>query len=65
MEVTCHRRQRLRISIEEEGLTVVAVGGLPLTITPDRLFTALSLMAECRIIELDSNAWMFSARTPS
>jgi hypothetical protein len=57
--------QRLRISIEEEGLTVLADGGLPLTVTPDRLFTALSLMAECRIIELDSSAWTFSARVLS
>jgi hypothetical protein len=53
--------QRLRLSIEEEGLTVLAEGGLPLTVTADRLFTALSLMAECRIIELDCSSWTFSA----
>jgi hypothetical protein len=57
--------QRLRLSIEEEGLTVLADSGLPLTVTPDRLFTALSLMAECRIIDFDSSAWTFSARVPS
>jgi hypothetical protein len=57
--------QRLRISIEEEGLTVLADSGLPLSVTPDRLFTALSLMAECRIIELDSSTWKFSARVTS
>jgi len=53
--------QRLRLSIEEEGLTVLANGGLPLTVTADRLFTALSLMAECRIIDLDKGTWTFVA----
>jgi hypothetical protein len=57
--------QRLRISIEEEGLTALTVGVLPLRVTPDRLFTALSLMAECKIIEVDTSAWTFSARASS
>jgi hypothetical protein len=52
--------QRLRLSIEEEGLTVLAPQDLPLGVTPDRLFTALSLMAECRKIHLDKTGWTFA-----
>ena len=52
--------QRLRLSIEEEGLTVLSDGYLPLTVTRDRLFTALSLMAECRMIEVDTENWTFA-----
>ncbi len=54
--------QRLRLSIEEEGLTALSNGYLPLAVTRDRLFTALNLMAECRMIELDTNSWKFSIK---
>ena len=53
--------QRLRISIEEEGLTALAGGSLQITVTPDRLFTALSLMAECKVIQVDTTTWTFFA----
>lgn len=52
--------QRLRLSIEEEGLTVLAPDDLPLGVTPDRLFTVLSLMAECKKISLDKANWTFA-----
>jgi len=47
------RTQRLRISIEEEGLEFLADKPFAPTVTPDRLGTALSLMADCGLIGLD------------
>ena len=46
--------QRLRISIEEEGMTSLVNEVLPLRVTPDRLGTALSLMSECEMIDFDA-----------
>jgi hypothetical protein len=42
--------QRLRISIEEEGLAFLADSPLIPSVTPDRLATALSLMADCGLL---------------
>jgi hypothetical protein len=39
--------QRLRISIEEEGLIPLVVDPLPLNVTRDRLHTALCLISDC------------------
>jgi hypothetical protein len=47
------RTQRLRISIEEEGLEFLADNPFVPTVTPDRLGTALSLMADSGLIGLD------------
>jgi len=47
------RTQRLRISIEEEGLEFLADDPFVPTVTHDRLGTALSLMADCGLIGLD------------
>ena len=45
--------QRLRISIEEEGLAFLADSPLIPSVTPDRLATALSLMADCGLLRGD------------
>ena len=45
--------QRLRIIIEEEGLAFLADSSLIPSVTPDRLATALSLMADCGLLEGD------------
>jgi hypothetical protein len=45
--------QRLRISIEEEGLSFLADSPLIPSVTPDRLATALSLMADCGLLRGD------------
>lgn len=45
--------QPLRISIEEEGLAFLADSPLIPSVTPDRLATALSLMADCGLLEGD------------
>jgi hypothetical protein len=45
--------QRLRISIEEEGLAFLADKPLRPFVTPDRLATALSLMADCGLLSWD------------
>jgi hypothetical protein len=42
--------QRLRISIEEDGLEFLADKPLVPSVTPDRLYTALSLMLDCGLI---------------
>jgi len=47
------RTQRLRISIEEEGLEFLADNPFVPTVTHDRLGTTLSLMADCGLIGLD------------
>jgi len=47
--------QRLRITIEEEGLTPLIATSLPLRVTPDRLWTALSLMSDCDMIKYNAN----------
>lgn len=47
------RTQRLRISIEEEGLEFLADDPFVPTVTHDRLGTALSLMADCGLIGSD------------
>jgi hypothetical protein len=39
--------QRLRIGIEEEGLTALSPGILPVPVTSDRLACVLSLLSEC------------------
>lgn len=44
------RTQRLRISIEEEGLEFLADYPFVPTVAHDRLETALSLMADCGLI---------------
>jgi hypothetical protein len=49
------QRQRLRISIEEQGLEFLADDTFVPTVTHDRLATALSLMADCGLIGLDEN----------
>jgi len=47
------RTQRLRISIEEEGLEFLADNPFVPTVTHDRLATTLLLMADCGLIGLD------------
>jgi hypothetical protein len=47
--------QRLRISIEEDGLEFLADAPVIPSLTPDRLYTALSLMADCGLIGWDSS----------
>jgi hypothetical protein len=47
--------QRLRITIEEEGLEVLVSKPWKPDITPDRLETVLSLMAECELIKWDGD----------
>jgi hypothetical protein len=47
------RTQRLRISIEEQGLEFLADDPFVPTVTHDRLRTALSLMADCGLIGTD------------
>lgn len=47
--------QRLRVSIEEEGLSFLADKPLAPFVTPDRLATALSLMADCGLLTLDGS----------
>jgi hypothetical protein len=52
--------QRLRMTIEEEGLIRLAPDDLPLTVTADRLYTALSLMSECDLLSYDEKDAKFS-----
>jgi hypothetical protein len=52
--------QRLRITIEEEGLEVLVSKPWMPDITPDRLGTVLSLMAECKLIKWDSDQSVYS-----
>lgn len=44
------QKQRLRIIIEEDGLEFLADAPVVPSVTPDRLYTALSLMADCGLI---------------
>ena len=53
--------QRLRITIEEEGLTSLIATPLPLRVTPDRLATALSLMSDCDLIKRTAD-WRYTAK---
>jgi hypothetical protein len=53
--------QRLRITIEEEGLTPLTASPLPLRVTPDRLATALSLMSDCGLIKQTAD-WKYAAK---
>jgi hypothetical protein len=53
--------QRLRITIEEEGLTPLTPSPLPLRVTPDRLATALSLMSDCDLIKHTAD-WRYTAK---
>jgi hypothetical protein len=53
--------QRLRITIEEEGLTPLIATPLPLRVTPDRLATALSLMSDCDLIKHTPD-WRYTAK---
>jgi hypothetical protein len=53
--------QRLRISIEEEGLEFLADKPLVPFVTPDRLATALSLMADCGLIQWEGAAQGYTA----
>jgi len=53
--------QRLRISIEEDGLEFLADAPLIPTITQDRLATAMALMADCGLIRWDANAGAYGA----
>jgi hypothetical protein len=53
--------QRLRISIEEEGLTFLADKPLVPFVTPDRLATALSLMNDCGLLKWDDAAKGYTA----
>jgi hypothetical protein len=48
--------QRLRIGIEEEGLEFLADEPLVPFVTPDRLATTLSLMADCGLLQWDDKA---------
>jgi hypothetical protein len=52
--------QRLRIAIEEHGLVLLADTPLRPPVTPDRLNSALSLMADCGLIGLEANGDYFS-----
>ena len=54
--------QRLRISIEEEGMTSLVSEVLPLRVTPDRLGTALSLMSECEMIDFNESTGTYSTK---
>jgi hypothetical protein len=56
------RTQRLRISIEEEGLALIADAPMFPSLTPDRLYTALSLMADCGMIGWDDSLEMYVSR---
>lgn len=47
--------QRLRITIEEQGLTPLITKPSILRVTPDGLGAALSLMAECGMIQRNAN----------
>lgn len=47
--------QRLRISIEEDGLEFLADSPVFPSLTPNRLYTALSLMADCGLIGWDGS----------
>lgn len=49
------RTQRLRISIEEDGLEFIADAPMSPSLTPDRLNTALWLMADCGLIGRDDS----------
>jgi hypothetical protein len=42
--------QRLRVTLEEEGLTLLAAGVWRPRLTPDRLAAALSLAADCGLV---------------
>lgn len=53
--------QRLRISIEEEGLSFLADAPLIPSVTPDRLATALSLMVDCGLLSGDEKNGYASA----
>jgi hypothetical protein len=53
--------QRLRITIEEEGLTPLTARPLPLRVTPDRLATALSLMSDCDLAKHTAD-WRYTAK---
>ena len=55
--------QRLRITIEEEGLTPLTAVPLPLRVTPDRLATALSLMSDCGMVRRTPD-WLYSSAKP-
>jgi hypothetical protein len=48
--------QRLRISIEEDGLTFLANKPLEPVVTPDRLATAVSLMADCDLLRCENSS---------
>jgi len=54
--------QRLRITIEEEGLTPLIATPLPLRVTPDRLATALSLMSDCNMIKRSADGTFASTK---
>ena len=48
--------QRLRISLEEEGLSALVREPLYPRVTPDRLWIALSLMADCAMVKADAQS---------
>jgi hypothetical protein len=54
--------QRLRISIEEEGLASLTGKCWNPPVTVDKLYNAVSLMSECDLVELDPNDWRVSLR---
>lgn len=47
--------QRLRITIEDRGLTALVSTPLPLNVTPDRLEAALYLMSDCGMVQHNSD----------
>ncbi len=51
--------QRLRISLEEEGLSPLVRDPLYPRVTPDRLWIALSLMADCGMVKADAQRELF------
>jgi hypothetical protein len=53
--------QRLRISLEEEGLSALVREPLYPRVTPDRLWIALSLMADCDMVKADPQRELFHA----
>ena len=53
--------QRLRFTIEEEGLVSMVEDHWRPAVAPDRLFTCLSLMADCGLIESNPERTEFLA----
>jgi hypothetical protein len=55
--------QRLRITIDEQGLMPLVDRPLGMRVTPDRLPTALSLLSQCDLVHRDPITGLYSAKT--